>query len=356
MDLIKYFISSVKLWFFNNESLDYIQENVTWWQACLSLFSLSFLLFFIGVFINSSIYFELLGSITGSSILFLVLFFLFGIFILLPIIYFVTLGMIHLFLLIFGGKAKFSDTVKFFFSIYLLPTIIFSLFSIIQTFLASLNQALLVFFSFFYVLFILCFLIWIIILMVYIFSKLHNISILRTVFAVIVLPFLLFLVLLSILFVVIFLSVMSEDLYKFNDDSVTLNGNLKADPLSSMAFSFNDTNYPNQIFIGFTYTGARRVEIDANYDLNDIIISGKTTCDMVAIYNLDTRINSTANKSSVSFLNGFKGVAAFDCSDSPLIGGELLTGDIRIYLQDPKSGLSIPSSGSFRFEVINSLY
>lgn len=119
--ILKYLKSALSLYFKNNDGYNYIKDKINLQEALITVFSISLLSSVIGLLINPSsttnlkpyhIFIIISGNIFGILIY---SFLLFGIF--------------HLILKALGGKNKFSQTIKFALSTYVLSSLIFLFFN-----------------------------------------------------------------------------------------------------------------------------------------------------------------------------------------------------------------------------------
>jgi hypothetical protein len=122
----------------------------------------------------------------------------------------ISYGILHLFLRIFGGKAKFEETIRFGLSISIFPTLIGVLFSFIpQNFIDMQrnNFAIpnMIVFGFIGIL-ALGVIIWNLIVSVFVYSKLHKISKGKALLAMI-LPLIIILGVILIIFIITFLTI-----------------------------------------------------------------------------------------------------------------------------------------------------
>ena len=129
-------------------------------------------------------------------------------------------------------------------------------------------------------------------------------------------------------------------------NKLDLSNNLGGDPTGSLASSDN-----NLVQVVFRYTGAKRAVIGINKsfiktELNEI-------CNATGLKNLNTQQNVIDKYSTTAFLNGHDGLMTFNCSSisGGLLQGDSLVGKISIPVKDPKTQLSIPSSGSIRLQI-----
>ena len=193
MDIIEYVKSSVMLYFGRdnqNEGYAYIEKNVEWLIAFFIVYVLSAISSLISSVLNppagmSVTVISAIGGLVGEF---------FG----MAIGVFIGYGILQLMFMLFGGKASFLDTVKFGLSI----SIFSSLIAIVVSLFLALALANTEGYTMLFVLvpLVLAFIVWTFVVSVQVFSRLHQISALRTVFAMLI-P--LFIVLAIILIVVI---------------------------------------------------------------------------------------------------------------------------------------------------------
>ncbi len=186
--LVEYIKNSIKASFFDDEALDYIDENVNWKLVY-------FVSLFVGLFnclinyITTGNFFYIILENNLLNLIISIILFFFG--------SFIILGLFHLLLKLFGGKGTYLNTFKFGLTIGL-P---YSCFFILLTLILNLTSSKLIFIllNTFNIVFIL----WILILEIGIYSVIHQISKLRVFFALFGIPILLFIVsIISILFLI----------------------------------------------------------------------------------------------------------------------------------------------------------
>lgn len=133
-------------------------------------------------------------------------------------------------------------------------------------------------------------------------------------------------------------------------NKLELSNNLRGDPTGSVAYSSGSSVDANQVKVVFRFNGAKRQVIDP-FGANIITELGDQ-CNATNLTNLDTK-GSVIIGSTTPFLNGHDGLINFNCSSitGGLLAGDSLTGKISINVEDPKSGLKIPSSGSIRLQI-----
>jgi len=134
-------------------------------------------------------------------------------------------------------------------------------------------------------------------------------------------------------------------------NKLDLSNNLRGDPTGSIAYSSG--TYANQVMVVFRYNGAKRAIVGPNNA--QIKTELGEFCNATQLKNLDTNsiVNTTSSPNSTAFLNGHDGLMTFDCSSiqGGLLSGDTIAGNIVINVQDPKSGLEIPSTGSIRLAI-----
>jgi hypothetical protein len=137
-------------------------------------------------------------------------------------------------------------------------------------------------------------------------------------------------------------------------NKVDLSNTLRGDPTGSVVYSNDPANGAdrNLVKVVFRYTGAKRAMINASsaYIVTDL----GDKCPGILIKNLDT--DNPATSGTIPMLNGQDALITFNCSTadggSGLLSGDSLNGKIVIKVTDPKSGLSIPSTGAIRLQII----
>lgn len=132
-------------------------------------------------------------------------------------------------------------------------------------------------------------------------------------------------------------------------NQVNLNNNLQADATRSLA-SNTDTG-TGLVQIVFQYNGARKATVNATGTETYIETILDETCEGSQVRNTDTSASGT----STTFLNGQTGVLTFDCGGSTppvqLIEGDNVEGEISIGVQDPQTGITVPSRGDMRLTI-----
>lgn len=134
-----------------------------------------------------------------------------------------------------------------------------------------------------------------------------------------------------------------------------LSNNLRGDPTGSIAYAgdFGTAADRNDVVLVFRYNGAKRVTI--NGSAGDLSNDLGESCPSDSVTNLDTG-STVTGANPVPFLNGQDGLIRFDdCLSngfsSALLDGDTLIGDVSISVEDPKTGLAIPSTGSLRLQI-----
>ena len=129
-------------------------------------------------------------------------------------------------------------------------------------------------------------------------------------------------------------------------NQINLNNNLQADPTRSLA----DSNTQN-ITVVFQYNGARKAEINATSSETYIQTVLNEQCNGVSVRNTDT---NDAPEPASTFLNGQTGVLKFTCDTSGsnvLIQGDTVEGEISVAVDDPQTGITVPSTGDIRLTI-----
>ncbi|MFW5704888.1 MAG: hypothetical protein ACOCXG_03505 [Nanoarchaeota archaeon] len=125
-------------------------------------------------------------------------------------------------------------------------------------------------------------------------------------------------------------------------NKLDLSGNLRGMAAESQATSTDDT-----VKVVFSYVGANRGTIEGN--AGTIELSTGETCSMTTVENKDT--SSGAVPADVNFLNGQLGIATFDCTAEGLIEGDVVEGKVTIPVENPKTDLTIDSTGPIRLTI-----
>ncbi|MDA3855945.1 MAG: hypothetical protein PF569_06790 [Candidatus Woesearchaeota archaeon] len=124
-------------------------------------------------------------------------------------------------------------------------------------------------------------------------------------------------------------------------NKLDLTNNLIGDS-SSMIYDINK----NEFTILVTFVGTRSSNLIL--EGSQVLIENKI-CPLKIAQNLATQ---TESPSDISFINGQNGLLTFDCTSLENIeSGDILEGNINIILQNPKTGINIPSTGTFRTTV-----
>lgn len=136
-------------------------------------------------------------------------------------------------------------------------------------------------------------------------------------------------------------------------NQVNLNNNLQADATRSLA-SNTDTG-TGLVQIVFQYNGARKATVNSTDSYIETILDERCQADP-ATSNQEVRNTDTGSAgATATFLNGQTGVLTFDCRGSSptvqLIEGDNIEGEISIAVQDPQTGIAVPSRGDMRLTI-----
>lgn len=196
MNSINFVKKSLELYFNDDESYDFIEKRISWQRAFLTTIFFSLIISILAVSLeyiyedNFNAFIQNLISILLESVIYL------------PLIILVTFGIIHFCLKLLGGKEDFYDTLKFGLAISLFSTLIIAIFMSIPTKLIS-EKLIYIFNIIFIILFLLIF-IWTLFVSVKIYSRLHLLSKIKTLFALL-LPFIVMFTVTLIIFLMMFL-------------------------------------------------------------------------------------------------------------------------------------------------------
>ncbi len=158
-------------------------------------------------------------------------------------------------------------------------------------------------------------------------------------------------------------------------NKIELNNNLHSKPSESYA-SAETIGNASYVLVVFQYVGTSKIEIDVADNSSKITSLAGEVCNLKWVKNPSTlywayngAVNSTAgaimNYSSgdiphtytkyysngkVQFINGHTGILEFECEDK-LSVNDVLEGDIVVYSKNVRTGVPVPSAGSFRIKV-----
>ncbi|MFT4243992.1 MAG: hypothetical protein ACMXYB_00875 [Candidatus Woesearchaeota archaeon] len=127
-------------------------------------------------------------------------------------------------------------------------------------------------------------------------------------------------------------------------NQLELSNNLRAEATDMVGSAASD-----QVQIVFTYLGARSSTIDPNDALIALDVGGGT-CTATEVTNIDTGATETPGN-EVSFINGQLGLMTFECPTGQLILGDILEGEVRIDVRNPRTTLTTTSRGSIRLRI-----
>lgn len=196
MRIIEYIKESIAPYFGEfKKSEKYINKKVNYKEVLLLFLSFSVIGTILSEFINPDDMFKLYNHNIFTIIISILMIILFTI-----ILLFLSVSIQHLFLKLVGGKAKFTQTLKFSNSISIFPLIVFSILGLIPTFLIK-DKLVSTIISSLILFLIIIFIIWSFVISVILFSKIHKISITKSLIALI-LP-IVFLVIIGIILVII---------------------------------------------------------------------------------------------------------------------------------------------------------
>ena len=195
MVFIDFVKNSFKSFFFNEDAMDYIDENISLKAAFFS--SWLFITLVQIIIILSGYKFFMTSFMTGityslSNILGIIFY---------PLTIFLSSGIIYVLLYIVGARGSFKTTLKFFLVISLVPALISSFIMIGINLFPSLAQQIYLGYS----LFSIILMIWILILSIKVYSAIHEISKVKVFVALFVIPIIIYI----IIFVLSFLFFMS---------------------------------------------------------------------------------------------------------------------------------------------------
>lgn len=192
--VIEFFKNAFRLYIFDNKAIKNIDKNISWttpffvmWVLTVLIMALSFAIEMIAGTVPTQE-----AAIGGPILLFLII-------ILYPIMIFISTGILHLLLKIVGGKAKFLDSFKFYLSIGIASSLVSIITFLPLSYLSKVTGSAGVIFALLSAIISTAIGIWALITHVVVLARVHKISYLRCVVALIVIPIVIFLILLAIL-------------------------------------------------------------------------------------------------------------------------------------------------------------
>lgn len=193
MDLVRFYTDAIKLYFQRDEGYKSLEKKTDWKEAFLGAYIVTVFLYMVSsVLITAELGVSWIWGIVGSLVV---------AFIGLVISSTIGVGIIFLLLKVFGGKAEFTDTLKFALSLSILPSIASILLSVIDPAFyggAEAYTGLSIIFS----LLSFAVAIWAFVVAVLVYSRLHTLSVGRTVLALLI-PVIIVLVIIFIIALIV---------------------------------------------------------------------------------------------------------------------------------------------------------
>lgn len=182
MDIVQYLTSSIGLYFDRNKNIKSLGKGASWSMALLVVAVLSALTAVITEVLTNTE-----GTIVESAVIAIVIS-------LISVVIgsFFGYGILHLFLSLFGGKARFESTLKYGLSVSIFPGLVSLVISFIAALLNPTSQNLAI--TVIVVLIAVLISIWSFIVSIFVYSTIHRISVWKALLAMII-PFIIFTVL-----------------------------------------------------------------------------------------------------------------------------------------------------------------
>lgn len=181
MDIINYIKNAASIYWGKKEGYSYIEKKVGIWEAFLTVYLITIIGSIIGMAVNSLLnLIDIILLIFGSAL---------GII----IGTFIGYGIFYLFLKVFGGKGGYLETIKFGLSISILPSLIMLIFNFFPKFYSNkIMEEGITASSYNLIIGITAAVIgsimgiWALVVSIRTYSKLHKISYIRTIFAILI--------------------------------------------------------------------------------------------------------------------------------------------------------------------------